>query len=71
MSVADLIALAGAEAVKLSRGPELSNIGLGRQDTTTEDPENRIPAETATAKETKESFARMGYGTFRCSLSLF
>lgn len=61
---ADLIQLAGAEAVAVCGGPKI-DIKMGRKDNTDPngDPAGQLPSATATAAELKELFGRNGYTT--------
>ncbi|KAJ8432068.1 hypothetical protein Cgig2_030504 [Carnegiea gigantea] len=62
VSWADIIAVAGAEAVSICGGPEIP-IRLGRVDSLTPDPEGRMPEESLDAPRLKESFQRKGFST--------
>ena len=59
VSYADLIALAGARAVRITGGPNI-NVPVGRVDSTGADPEGRLPMETFSAPEQITAFAKMG-----------
>jgi L-ascorbate peroxidase len=60
VSWADLIALAGVEALALCGGPIIL-IKLGRQDTKSPDPDGELPAESLNASDLKECFQRKGF----------
>ncbi|KAH9322620.1 hypothetical protein KI387_017259, partial [Taxus chinensis] len=62
VSWADLIALAGAEAVALCGGPTIP-ISLGRRDTNSPDPDGELPLESLNAAGLKECFQRKGFST--------
>eukprot|EP00238_Polyblepharides_amylifera_P013457 CAMPEP_0196586576 /NCGR_PEP_ID=MMETSP1081-20130531/54827_1 /TAXON_ID=36882 /ORGANISM="Pyramimonas amylifera, Strain CCMP720" /LENGTH=227 /DNA_ID=CAMNT_0041908503 /DNA_START=399 /DNA_END=1082 /DNA_ORIENTATION=+ len=62
VSMADLIAFGGAFAVRLTGGPAI-RVKLGRQDATSPDPTDCLPAETLNADELKAHFANMGFST--------
>eukprot|EP00891_Asterochloris_glomerata_P008359 jgi/Astpho2/8359/Aster-01424 len=73
VSMADMIALAGAYAVSKTGGPKIevpvarkvlspvSTRHIGRQDAAAGDPADRLPAETFTAAQLVESFKRKGF----------
>ncbi|KAJ3694217.1 hypothetical protein LUZ60_009697 [Juncus effusus] len=62
VSWADLIAVAGAEAVSLCGGPTI-NIKLGRLDSNAVDPEGRLPEESLNAVDLKKCFKNKGFST--------
>ncbi|XP_062097178.1 putative L-ascorbate peroxidase 6 [Humulus lupulus] len=62
VSWADLIAVAGAEAVSLCGGPTIP-VALGRLDSKGADPDGKLPLETLGASALKESFLRKGLST--------
>ncbi|KAH7524650.1 hypothetical protein FEM48_Zijuj06G0142100 [Ziziphus jujuba var. spinosa] len=62
VSWADLIAVAGAEAVSLCGGPSIP-ISLGRLDSTEPDPEGKLPQESLDASGLKQCFQRKGLST--------
>ncbi|KAK3122151.1 hypothetical protein QOZ80_8BG0665760 [Eleusine coracana subsp. coracana] len=62
VSWADLIAVAGAEAVALCGGPEIP-VKLGRLDSNTADPTGKLPEETLDATALKASFSKKGFST--------
>ncbi|KVH90280.1 heme peroxidase [Cynara cardunculus var. scolymus] len=57
LSLADMIAVAGAEAVSLCGGPKIP-VQLGRLDSMVPDPEGKLPEETLDAFGLKHSFQR-------------
>ncbi|KAK9862530.1 hypothetical protein WJX84_005324 [Apatococcus fuscideae] len=59
LSLADLVALGGAWAVRATGGPTI-DIPVGRRDASEEDPEERLPAETLPAAALKATFADKG-----------
>lgn len=62
VSWADLIAVAGAEAVSICGGPKIF-IKLGRLDATVADPEGELPSESFNASSLKANFSRKGFTT--------
>ncbi|XP_060208916.1 putative L-ascorbate peroxidase 6 isoform X2 [Lycium barbarum] len=62
VSWADIIALAGAEAVSLCGGPSIP-IQLGRIDSLLLDPEGQLPEESLDATSLKQCFERKGFST--------
>ncbi|KAG8087928.1 hypothetical protein GUJ93_ZPchr0010g11084 [Zizania palustris] len=62
VSWADLIAVAGAEAVALCGGPEIP-VRLGRLDSSTVDPAGKLPEETLDAAALKTLFSKKGFST--------
>lgn len=62
VSWADMIAVAGAEAVSLCGGPTIS-VQLGRQDSMVPDPEGKLPEESSDASALKQCFRRIGLST--------
>lgn len=62
VSVSDVIAVAGAEAVSLCGGPKIP-VRLGRLDSMVPDPEGKLPEETLDAFGLKQSFKRKGFST--------
>ncbi|KAL5697975.1 L-ascorbate peroxidase [Ranunculus cassubicifolius] len=62
VSWADVIAVAGAEAVSLCGGPVIP-IRLGRVDSTVPDPEGKLPEESLDASGLKQSFRQKGFST--------
>ncbi|XP_025820918.1 putative L-ascorbate peroxidase 6 [Panicum hallii] len=60
VSWADLIAVAGAEAVALCGGPEIP-VRLGRLDSSTADPAGKLPEETLDAAALKTLFSTKGF----------
>ncbi|XP_074287116.1 putative L-ascorbate peroxidase 6 [Silene latifolia] len=62
VSWADLIAVAGAEAVSICGGPVIP-IRLGRLDSLTPDPEGKLPEESLDVPGLKQCFKRKGFST--------
>ncbi|CAO2816953.1 unnamed protein product [Amaranthus hypochondriacus] len=62
VSWADMIAVAGAEAVSICGGPEIP-VRLGRLDSQTPDPEGRLPEESLDAPRLKQCFQIKGFST--------
>ncbi|XP_071708786.1 putative L-ascorbate peroxidase 6 [Rutidosis leptorrhynchoides] len=62
VSLADMIAVAGAEAVFLCGGPKIP-VRLGRLDSMVPDPEGNLPEETLDALGLKQSFQKKGFST--------
>ncbi|KFK29840.1 hypothetical protein AALP_AA7G185600 [Arabis alpina] len=62
VSWADMIAVAGSEAVSICGGPTIPVV-LGRLDSTEPDPEDKLPPETLSASGLKECFKRKGFST--------
>ncbi|XP_030467219.1 putative L-ascorbate peroxidase 6 isoform X1 [Syzygium oleosum] len=62
VSWADMIAMAGAEAVSVCGGPTIPVV-LGRLDSMKPDPEGRLPEETLDAFGLKQCFQRKGLST--------
>ncbi|KAJ1415931.1 Peroxidase, active site [Sesbania bispinosa] len=60
VSWADMIAVAGAEAVEICGGPPIQ-VSLGRQDSLEPDPEGKLPEETLDASGLKKCFKRKGF----------
>lgn len=60
LSEADLIALAGAHAVKITKGPVI-DVLVGRRDADKADPMGRLPEETFSAGEQIRVFEAMGF----------
>nr|POF15680.1 putative l-ascorbate peroxidase 6 [Quercus suber] len=64
VSWADMIAVAGAEAVSLCGGPTIP-VPLGRLDSMEPDPEGKLPQESLDAPGLKQSFQRKGLSFFK------
>ncbi|RDY07997.1 putative L-ascorbate peroxidase 6 [Mucuna pruriens] len=62
VSWADMIAVAGAEAVEVCGGPPIQ-VSLGRLDSPVSDPEGRLPEESLNASGLKKCFQRKGFST--------
>ncbi|XP_047341341.1 putative L-ascorbate peroxidase 6 [Impatiens glandulifera] len=62
VSWADMIAVAGAEAVSLCGGPKIP-VRLGRIDALVPDQEDKLPSESLNAIELKQSFQKKGFNT--------
>ncbi|XP_018480254.1 putative L-ascorbate peroxidase 6 [Raphanus sativus] len=62
VSWADMIAVAGSEAVSMCGGPTIPVV-LGRLDSTQPDPEDKLPPESLNASGLKECFQRKGFST--------
>ncbi|KAL3013624.1 hypothetical protein AAZX31_06G065400 [Glycine max] len=62
VSWADMIAVAGAEAVEVCGGPPIQ-VSLGRLDTLVPDPEGRLPEESLNASGLKKCFQSKGFST--------
>lgn len=62
VSWADLIAVAGAEAVAVCGGPQIP-VKLGRLDAVSADPEGELPAESLNASSLKSNFLGKGFKT--------
>ena len=61
MSLADLVALAGARAVVVTGGPAI-RVPVGRADAAGPDPEGRLPEETLPAAALLANFGAKGLG---------
>ncbi|KAF8080097.1 hypothetical protein N665_0976s0019 [Sinapis alba] len=59
---ADMIAVAGSEAVSMCGGPTIPVV-LGRLDSMQPDPEDKLPPESLNASDLKECFQRKGFST--------
>lgn len=62
VSWADIIAVAGAEAVSVCGGPVIP-VQLGRVDSIVPDPEGKLPEETLDASGLKQCFLQKGFST--------
>ncbi|XP_020269877.1 putative L-ascorbate peroxidase 6 isoform X1 [Asparagus officinalis] len=62
VSWADVIAVAGAEAVSLCGGPSIP-VRLGREDARMPDPEGKLPEESLDASGLKRCFLKKGFST--------
>ncbi|KAL0739324.1 hypothetical protein Bca4012_015534 [Brassica carinata] len=62
LSWADMIAVAGSEAVSMCGGPTIPVV-LGRLDSMQPDPEDKLPPESLNASGLKECFQRKGFST--------
>ncbi|KAL3497382.1 hypothetical protein ACH5RR_040114 [Cinchona calisaya] len=62
VSWADMIAVAGAEAVSVCGGPKII-VRLGRIDSMVPDPEGKLPEESLDVAGLKQSFQRKGFST--------
>ncbi|XP_011649827.1 putative L-ascorbate peroxidase 6 isoform X2 [Cucumis sativus] len=62
VSWADVIVVAGAEAVSICGGPSIA-VDLGRLDSEKPDPEGKLPEESLDAVGLKQSFSRKGFST--------
>ncbi|XP_057477381.1 putative L-ascorbate peroxidase 6 [Actinidia eriantha] len=62
VSLADMIAVAGAEAVAVCGGPNIP-VQLGRIDSMVPDPEGKLPQESLDASGLKQCFQRKGFST--------
>ncbi|KAL8162019.1 hypothetical protein V2J09_013508 [Rumex salicifolius] len=62
VSWADMISVAGSEAVSICGGPSIT-VKLGRLDSMVPDPEGKLPEETLDASGLKEAFQRKGFST--------
>ncbi|KAI5403727.1 variant 2, putative L-ascorbate peroxidase 6 [Lathyrus oleraceus] len=62
VSWADVIAVAGAEAIEVCGGPTIQ-VSLGRHDSLGADPEGKLPEETLDASGLKRCFQKKGFST--------
>ncbi|ONI34414.1 hypothetical protein PRUPE_1G481000 [Prunus persica] len=62
VSWADMISVAGAEAVSICGGPTIQ-VSLGRLDSKEPDPEGKLPAESLDAFALRQSFQTKGFST--------
>ncbi|KAH7845907.1 hypothetical protein Vadar_007283 [Vaccinium darrowii] len=62
VSWADMIAVAGAEAVSVCGGPNIP-VQLGRIDSMVPDPKGKLPQESLDASSLKQCFQRKGFST--------
>lgn len=62
VSWADMISVAGAEAVSICGGP-IIQVSLGRLDSKEPDPEGKLPAESLDAFALRQSFQTKGFST--------
>ncbi|XP_022131500.1 putative L-ascorbate peroxidase 6 isoform X2 [Momordica charantia] len=62
VSWADMISVAGTEAVSICGGPSIA-VELGRLDSGKPDPEGKLPEESLDAFGLKQSFSRKGFAT--------
>ncbi|XP_010525959.1 PREDICTED: putative L-ascorbate peroxidase 6 [Tarenaya hassleriana] len=62
VSWADMICVAGSEAVSICGGPTIP-VALGRLDSSEPDPEGKLPPESLNALGLKECFQRKGFST--------
>ena len=59
LSLSDLVALAGAYAVKITGGPDI-DVRVGRKDEVQEDPTGRLPSESLSAEDQLRVFGSKG-----------
>ncbi|KAL2622123.1 hypothetical protein R1flu_002328 [Riccia fluitans] len=62
VSWADLIAVAGAEALSICGGPKI-DVKLGRLDSSVPDPEGQLPVETLSGSQLRGAFQDKGFST--------